>query len=203
MNTDDSPDGAGASPAEVTAWVRRAKAGDADAFAPLVAEHRDRLFRFVSRITRNSHDAEDICQRVFINAWKHLARFDDTRPFSNWLFGIAYKESVKLVTRRKPVSGEMPEVVCDLATPDRAACAAETPMWDLARAELSPARYDMMWMHYGEDLSVAEIASITGRTSVSVKVHLFRARGILRDHLEKTAKAVKSPSVNLPVSTLP
>jgi RNA polymerase sigma factor (sigma-70 family) len=185
-----APDVADAVSAEtVRAWVARAQTGDAESFGPIVAAHRDKLFRFTLNITRNRHDAEDICQRTFINAWRHLARFDNTRPFSNWLFGIAYKDAVKLVTRRKPVTGEMPEVVCERSTPDAVAASAETPMWDLARAELSPERHAMMWMHYGEDIPVAEIARITGRTVVSVKVHLFRSRGILRERLDKAEKA--------------
>lgn len=194
-------DDSAASPAEVRAWVARAQAGEAEAFAPLVALYRDKLFRFTLNITRNRHDAEDISQRTFINAWRHLARFDNTRPFSNWLFGIAYKDAVKLVTRRKPVAGEMPELVCGRDAPDAVADAAETPMWDLARAELSPERHAMMWMHYGEDLPIAEVARITGRTVVSVKVHLFRSRAILRDRLDKAEKA-KTLKPNLSFSSL-
>lgn len=168
--------------------IRRAKAGDAAAFAPLVAAHRDRLYRFVLRITRNTHDADDIAQRAFINAWKHIARFDEDRPFSNWLFGIAYKDAIKVVTRRRPTT-DLPELMADDdATPDELASRSETPVWDLARRELSAERHAMLRLHYADGVPLADIAKITGRTVVSVKVHLFRARGILRDRLAAMAR---------------
>lgn len=181
---------------DVAACVALARDGDTLAFGELVRAHRDRLYRFALRITRNPHDAEDVCQRTFISAWRHLARFDSSRPFANWLFGIAYKDAVKLVTRRRP-SGELPEIACERPSPDMAADAAETPMWDLARATLDPARFDILWMFYGEDLPVAEIARITGRTCVSVKVHLFRARSQLRARLDKPrAVSTVSPATS-------
>ena len=189
-----------ATPAEAErALILRAKAGDASAFAPLVQAHRDKLYRFTLRITRNAHDAEDVAQRAFINAWKHIARFDESRPFSNWLFGIAYKDAVKIVTRRRPTT-DVPELMADDdAAPDELAERSETPVWDLASRELSAERYAMLRMHYADGMPVAEIARITGRTVVSVKVHLFRARGILRDRLAEAGPSRRVPG-NLSLS---
>lgn len=179
--------------------IRRAKAGDPAAFAPLVVAHQDKLYRFVLRITRNEHDAQDVTQKAFINAWRHISRFDESRPFSNWLFGIAYKDAVKLVTRRKPTT-EMPELMADDdVSPDEFAARSETPVWDMARRELSVERYAMLRLHYADGVPVAEIARITGRSVVSVKVHLFRARGILRDKLAAEGPSRGIPG-NLPLS---
>lgn len=200
MEISDNTPPQGADARAEKAWVKRSQAGDAEAFSALVRLHRDRLYRFALRITRHNQDAEDVCQRTFINAWRHLARFDADRPFPNWIFGIAYKDAVKLVSRRKP-GGELPDLACERPPPDRAADAAETPLWDLARDTLSPDRFAILWMFYGEDLPVAEIARITGRSGVSVKVHLFRARSQLRGRLDKagpTATVSNPTATSLP-----
>jgi len=52
-----------------------------------------------------------------------------------------------------------------------------------ARNTLSANHYDALWLHYGEDLAVAEIATIMGKTRVHVKVMLHRARHRLRQAL--------------------
>ena len=178
--------------------VSRARAGETEAFSLLVKTYRDRLFRFSLRITRQREDAEDVCQRTFVAAWRHLDKFDPTRPFENWVFGIAYKESVKVASRRRPTEA-VPEIACEREAPDAATMSAETPLWDFARTALTQDRYHLLWMHYGEDLPVAEIARITGRTGVAVKVHLFRARAQLRAALDKSTG---SPTLKTSISSL-
>ena len=61
------------------AWVQSARAGSADAFGRLVQMHQQALRAFLA-------------QEAFVFAWEHIARFDPTRPFRPWLFGIAWRK---------------------------------------------------------------------------------------------------------------
>ena len=75
-----------------TALVMQARAGSADAVGRLVHMHQQGLRAFLRRLSGNLADAEDLAQETFVFAWEHMARFDATRSFRPWLFGIAWRK---------------------------------------------------------------------------------------------------------------
>jgi RNA polymerase sigma-70 factor (ECF subfamily) len=52
---------------------------------------------------------------------------------------------------------------------------------------LSQEEATALWLHYGEDLPARDIATILGRSYVSVKVMIFRSRKKLASVLEELA----------------
>jgi len=70
----------------------RARAGSADAFGRLVQMHQQALRAFLRRLCGNAADADDLAQEAFVFAWEHIGRFDASRPFRPWLFGIAWRK---------------------------------------------------------------------------------------------------------------
>ena len=74
------------------ALVLSARAGSADAFGRLVQMHQQALRAFLRRLSGNTADADDLAQEAFVFAWEHIARFDPTRSFRPWLFGIAWRK---------------------------------------------------------------------------------------------------------------
>ena len=73
-----------------TAWAIAARAGSADAFGRLVQMHQQALRAFLRRL--GAADADDLAQETFVFAWEHIGRFDATRAFRPWLFGIAWRK---------------------------------------------------------------------------------------------------------------
>lgn len=63
--------------------------GDAQAFDELVDRYQRRLLNFVYRTIGDRERAEDLVQEVFIRVHRHLARFDQTKKFSTWVYTIA------------------------------------------------------------------------------------------------------------------
>src|ERR687886_1605339 len=68
--------------------VRRVLAGDARAYAGLVARYRERFGRFAVHMLGNREDAEEALQDAFVRAFRSLARCDDPERFGSWLFRI-------------------------------------------------------------------------------------------------------------------
>jgi RNA polymerase sigma-70 factor, ECF subfamily len=64
-------------------------AGDPQAFEELVDRYQRRLLNFVYRTIGDRERAEDLVQEVFIRVHRHLARFDQTKKFSTWIYTIA------------------------------------------------------------------------------------------------------------------
>jgi RNA polymerase sigma-70 factor (ECF subfamily) len=74
------------------AWARDARAGSADAFSRLVAAHQQALRAFLRRLSGNWAEADDLAQETFVFAWGAMARFDESRSFRAWLFGIGWRK---------------------------------------------------------------------------------------------------------------
>ena len=57
--------------------IRRARAGDQDAFAELVMMHADRVYGALRRFGLDAAEADEVAQEVFVRAWRGLARFEE------------------------------------------------------------------------------------------------------------------------------
>lgn len=155
--------------------------GDAGAFDEIVRRHHRRVFNFVFHLTRQRQDAEDLTQMTFIKAFTHLASFDGSRPLINWLLTIARNNALNHFRATRKWE-EMPEsVATNEPSPVHAAEEREhgENIWARARAVLGQREFEVLWLRYGEDLSVQETARVVGLTQTHVKVLVFRARRTL------------------------
>jgi RNA polymerase sigma-70 factor (ECF subfamily) len=158
--------------------VGRALAGERGAFNVLVVRHEARLFRFLSRVTPNAADVEDAMQRAFVKAYRKLGTFDPRYRFTTWLFTIAVREL--RAVRRRPAVAAGPLVEGREPAAPVEADRAPGELWAAARRLLTTAQFAAMWLRYGEDLAVAEVAQVLGRPRVWVSVTLHRACAAMR-----------------------
>jgi RNA polymerase sigma-70 factor (ECF subfamily) len=86
--------------------IRRARAGDQDAFAVLVMMHADRVYGALRRFGLDPDEADEVAQEVFVRAWRGLARFEERARFSTWLYRIAFNEAQRRLSRRPPARAE-------------------------------------------------------------------------------------------------
>src|ERR1700751_2119680 len=77
--------------------LTRARAGDADAFAELVAPHRRELHVHCYRILGSVQDAEDAVQESLLAAWRSLAGFEGRASLRTWLYSIATNRSLNML----------------------------------------------------------------------------------------------------------
>jgi RNA polymerase sigma-70 factor (ECF subfamily) len=174
--------------------IRRIRAGDTAAFGGLVARHARRVHDLARRMLRDSHEAEDITQHAFLNAYKALDRFDVDRPFRHWLLRIASNLCRNRIAARQarrktppPIGGDDP--LPETADPDRPlevpADAEERRAAVRAAIECLPERYRLaVVLFYVHDCSVHEISEVTEAPAATVKTWLHRGRAALRDLLE-------------------
>ena len=69
--------------------IHRAQTGDEGAFTDLMQEYYPFVYAIVTRIVKNSHDAEEVVQDAFLNAYRGLTQLEDTTKFKSWLGEIA------------------------------------------------------------------------------------------------------------------
>jgi RNA polymerase sigma-70 factor (ECF subfamily) len=156
----------------------RARDGSREAFDELVVRLRPRLVAFVSRRLADAADAEDVAQDSFMRAYDHLASYDPGRPFATWLFAIGKNVAANhAIARARREARRDGAVIGEEASTGAAAGAATGgEVWQRAAAVLSPHVYRALWLRYAQGLSVGEIAAELRRSSVAIKVMLFRAR---------------------------
>lgn len=160
----------------------RSAKGDRDAFAQLIDRYEGRIFRFALVRLRSPDDAADVAQEVFCRAWRSVGRFDPSRSFATWVLTIARHEIVEVARRRRRPARDAQRERERLATKHPAPTDPDLPdAWAVARRVLDERTFEVVWLRYAEDRSPAEIARITARTSVSVRVQLHRARRLLAE----------------------
>ncbi len=180
--------------------ARRALSGCADSVAELTERFRPRLYQLlVRRLDGRSDDAEDVCQEAFLRAFHHLDRFDPRYQFSTWLYTIALRIACdhqrKYRREQKRFGGVLEEEVGKVEPNTNVVEVREEAdnLWTLAKEVLGSEQYTAMWLRYGEDLSVAEVASAMRKTQVGIRVLLHRSRSLLVKTMTERSMR-KSPS---------
>src|SRR5437763_1363509 len=91
--------------AATVACIRRARAGDVDAFETLYREHSGRVYALCIRLQAgDKSEATELMQDVFIKAWRRLETFRGDSAFSSWLHRLAVNtmlESARSDRRRE------------------------------------------------------------------------------------------------------
>ena len=80
--------------------IDAAGAGDEDAFARLVAGHRNDLHAHCYRMLGSTGDAEDALQETLVSAWRGLSGFEGRSSVRTWLYRIATNACLKAIQRR-------------------------------------------------------------------------------------------------------
>ena len=90
--------------------IYRAQTGDEEAFADLMREYYRFVYTIVIRIVDNSHDAEEVVQDTFLNAYRGLAQLENAAKFKSWLAEIARNCARQWVRKRRISTVPLDEV---------------------------------------------------------------------------------------------
>jgi len=171
--------------------VRRAKAGDADAFGVLVRLHARPLFRTAVRIVGSPATAEDVVQESLLRAFRSIGRFDERAELAPWLHRIAVNAAIDELRRAQreaplarrdgesgwtaidpPADDPSPERLAESSKLGRAAARA--------LGDLTPDERTAFVLRHLEGRPIAEIARTLGKRENAAKQSIFRAVRKLR-----------------------
>ncbi len=168
--------------------VRRAQAGETQAFAALVMENQQFVYNLALRSLGNAQEAEDVAQEAFVRAWQALPRFRAQSRFQTWLYRIVVNLCFTRLPRlRHELAALSEEQALDLPSESRSDPAAgvereEQRAFLLRQIEALPESYRLLvTLRFQQELSYEEIAGIVNMPLGTVKVGIFRARQRLRE----------------------
>ena len=175
--------------------IERCRAGDIEAFEPLVEKYRQRVWRLAFQVLRDREEAWDCAQDAFVRAFQSLASFRGQSAFYTWLFRIAMNVATDRLRARsaqarafgnQPVPAEEWERTAPDhgERPDQAALGAERRQRISQALDTLPlnARTIIMLSDV-EGLSYREIASVLNCPIGTVMSRLHNARKRLRSAL--------------------
>ena len=158
-----------------------------DKFERLYAEHAEPLLGFLIYRTANRPLAEDLLSDTFERAIRARRRFDPRKASEKtWLYAIALN-CLRDHKRREDAEKRAHEVVAADATavaPDPAPAVEARDAVSRALETLSDEEQDAIALRYGAELSVPEIAKLTGLKQSTARGRIYGAMGKLRDELD-------------------
>lgn len=169
--------------------LKKARAGDADAFGKLVRMHQRRVFACCLHMLGDAAEAEDAVQETFLRAHRAIARFDGRSELSTWLYRIGMNVSLNTLRRRRRTQAQdladprVPEPAADPTQADvdpQATAEATQTYRRLTRAldQLSPSLRATVVMVLIEGVPQKEAAIALGcpEGTIAWRIHEARAR---------------------------
>ncbi len=177
--------------AEEQKLVKRAQAGDEQAYEQLILSYTPALYQVVRRMVEDDSEVEMIFQETFWRAWRSLDRYKADRPILPYLTTIA----INLLrdrwrSERWLVDGNLDDLgnqlYDSLPSPETQMIAKEElGSLKMAVAHLPEAYRTVITLRYALDLNYEEIANMLKMPVNTVRTHLHRARALLRSLMEE------------------
>jgi RNA polymerase sigma factor (sigma-70 family) len=194
-------------PNPLLACVVRAQAGDASAFTQLVRDHQHAIYSLVLGIVRNTEDAGDIVQDVWVKVARHLPQLREPERFVPWLYRIARNCSMDFCNCRKKRpqaayqrdgdeddSFDVPDSSTYVPEQELLSLDERRKVWE-ALGALSESDRTVLFLRESRELPYAEIARILGITCNAAEVRVFRARERFRKQFIEVEEA--APECNI------
>ena len=166
--------------------VAEALEGGLEAFGEIVDRYRDAVFGVSLSRLRNFHDAEDVAQTVFVEAFSKLDKFREPMKLGAWLRTIAIRRSIDLIRKRKEAVGidEIERAEPEVGSGDLREQVLE------AIGKLGKAQRETVTLYYINGYSVNEVAAMQESPAGTVKRRLHEARKKLKEEMMKTVEGV-------------
>ena len=176
--------------------IAQARAGKSDAWGEIYQHYAAAIFRFCRRVLPTREDAEDATMDVFLKIKGRLGQYDESRPFSAWLYKVASNHCLDLLRRRHIrqdlETGEVETLPLEHPDPGQLEQLMTAQSGKRVRDAMRqlPARSRMVLvLRYYAELSYDEIAEALDVRRAFVGVVLLRARHQLRESLKEGAPA--------------
>jgi len=188
------------SPEQLKEIVQRAQAGSEQDFYQLYVVFSKPVYNFVWRLIGSVEDAEDLVQETFLKVHSELKRLRDPNQFRFWLYRIARNEVYQKLRRTQRTTevsiddedaGYYNFLKDDIRQPDPEKLALSGELNDVinrALQSLTPKYRDVFVLAVLQKMSYEDITKIVGRSLLSVKTDIYRARLMVKDAISAYMK---------------
>ena len=165
--------------------IDRVQGGDREAFADLVNAYKDMVYTVCLRMLSSEADAEEAAQDVFVKAFRSIGSFQAKSKFSTWLYRIAYNHCISVIRKKVKLIDlvdDVPEGEVDegeLNGLEGISAQERSKYLRLAIESLAETDAVVVTLFYYDELSLEEIAAVTGLSNSNIRVKLHRSRKLM------------------------
>jgi RNA polymerase sigma-70 factor (ECF subfamily) len=178
--------------------IREIRGGRTELFEHFVRRYQRKITRIAYRFLRDAGEADCAAQESFLRAYQSLDAFREGSTFETWLTRICINWCKDRLKRRRLVvffhqaplreeaeGGDPGDLApAESPSPERRAVNREIrERLGAAMDSLSPRQRAIFAMKHFDEMSIPEIAELTGLDSGTIKSHLFRAARKMRERL--------------------
>jgi len=168
------------------ALVAAAAGGNPEDFAPIVQRYQDAVFAVALSRLRNFHDAQDVVQNVFLEAFQRIGGLNDPNRLGAWLRSITIHRSIDHLRRSGQTSSVIDasqeiEAIADMRMGERTGDLRDQVM--AAIGKLSKTQRETTTLFYINGYSQQEVAAIQEVPVGTVKRRLHDARAKLKQEM--------------------
>ena len=150
-------------------------------------EFVDKVYWYILRKVRNTHDAEDLTSQTFLKAYQSYSTLRDQDKFAPWIFRIAYNLSMDYFRHSLQYGEENPEKLpCEKE--DLLSKAINSELSRQIQTEiqkLSKEEQNLLDLHFVAQLTFKDMASVLQRNESTVKKQYYKIIIQLRNILEE------------------
>lgn len=171
------------------ALIEETRSGSKSAYGQLMERYERVVFSVAVSYARNTDDALDISQNVFLKVYQKLDLYKGQGTFKAWLVRIAHNESISWIRKLKRHQ-DVDELTPNLAPavgPDQELQIVKEERWKILSGEISrlnPKQQMALTMRYFQGMPIREIAGAIECSEGNVKSLLFRGLEKLRSQLQ-------------------
>ncbi|GAF65332.1 RNA polymerase sigma factor [Alkalihalobacillus trypoxylicola] len=170
-------------------WIKRAKAGDDEAFHLLMDKHIKTVERFSYQMGVSQEKVDDVVQEVFIKVYRFITKQTHGK-FTTWLYSLTlnvirdmYRQEQRQIKKFKLLKKSQDSTSYIESYMDH-------DSFDLhEKIQQLDAKYKVpIILHYFHDLNYKEIAGVLGVSEGAIKSRILRAKKMLKEKYEKVGE---------------
>ncbi len=168
--------------------IQKAKDGDTKAFQEIHNTFYKRIFRYCLFNGQSEDGAKDLCQEVFIRAWKSLPTFslENGGTMQAFLFRIARNLLIDLSRKKKEYAlKDYVEIETNEDFIEDLAREQKVKNLKGALSELAEKDRQIVILRYFEELSTSDVARVIKMKEGALRVRIHRVLKKLKDILEQ------------------
>lgn len=151
--------------------VEKARQGDGKAFAELMQNHMQSMYKVAKAILWSDEDIADVIQDTIFSCWRNLNRLKDNRYFKTWMTRILINHCKDHIKNQKPHLSE--EFMTEVGANDST---LENVEWKETLKLLDEKYRLIMILYYIEGFRTSEIGLILDIPEATVRTRLARGR---------------------------
>lgn len=168
--------------------------GDQECFTELVTRYKNLVYSIILRMTKDSEEANDLAQDVFLKLYKNLRSYSPAFKFSTWVIRITTNHVIDQHRKKRQETVPLDSIAYDadmtsaVASPEAIYIQREQTQRINRIVSDLPEMYKIpIVLYHQQGMSYQEISEAIDEPLSKVKNRIFRGRKLLKDGMLKTS----------------